>query len=89
LAAPTAPTTATATSTPSIDWTGKTSDVTLLPWAQGTQAPIGLSVPEFDTDEDDDDLIDWAAAVPAAAPVTASQPATTTLQMSGSKNTKK
>jgi hypothetical protein len=73
------------TSTPSIDWSGKTADVTLLPWAQGTQAPIGLSVPEFDVDEDDeDDLIDWAAA-PAAAPP-ASQPTTPTLSMSESKN---
>jgi len=68
-AATAAPVPLTVAPAPSIDWHGKTASVTTLPWAQGLQSkPIGLSVPSFDVDDDDDDLIDWNGA-PTAAPV--------------------
>ena len=59
----------------------------MLPWAQGTQArPVGLSMPTFDVDDDDDDLIDWGAAPVAAPTVTTSQPTAPALSMSAAKN---
>ena len=75
----TSTTTAPTTSTPSIDWSGSTANVTVLPWAQTTPTkPVGLSVPTFDADEDDDDLIDWAAT-PAVTPSTTAPQTTTTI----------
>jgi Ca2+-binding RTX toxin-like protein len=74
------------TATPSIDWSGSSSSITTLPWAQGTQPkPVGLSVPTFDVDDDDDDLIDWAAA-PTAAPVTGTSSTTPTLSAAPKNN---
>ena len=55
-------------STPSIDWTGSSADVTVLPWAQSALGlrPVGLSVPWFDVTDEDDELIDWTALDPIA-----------------------
>jgi hypothetical protein len=57
--------------TPSIDWHGTSSSITTLPWAQGTQSkPSGLSLPTFDMQDDDDDLIDWTGAHKSAKSAT-------------------
>jgi len=82
IAAPVPQTTAPA---PSIDWHGKTSSITSLPWAQGMQSkPIGLSMPSFDVDDDDDDLIDWNAA-PTATPAKVTPSTNTTVSASPKK----
>ena len=65
------------------------SSITTLPWAQGTQPkPVGLSVPTFDLDDDDDDLIDWAPSTTVAPAVTVA-PSTTTTTLLSSPSKKK